>query len=209
VSTTTRAEQRPSSTRRVLAALLAFALVSILVLRTSDAAFTAGDSNEDNLFRTATIDLDVLATVPLFGDDTNDALVDATDLIPGSEVTGCLEVEFIDTAGVAAGNLDPVELALGWGGTGSAALAGWLDVEVAVHSGCESSTAGAGSGVTVGNPSGSVSPGFGPQPTTWTPSGDGDKVGYVFTVTVNPEANDTVQGVSVEDVDLIWSVSTN
>jgi hypothetical protein len=208
VSTTTRAEQRPSSTRRVLAALLAFALVSILVLRTSDAAFTAGDSNDGNLFRTATIELAVLSQVPLFGDPSV-ALVDATNLIPGSVVTGCLEVQFIDEADVAAGNLDPVELALEWGETGSAALAGWLDVAVAVHSACASSTAGVGPGVTAGNPSGTVSAGFGPTSTTWTPNGHEDTAGYVFTVTVNPDADDSVQAESVTGVDLVWSVSTN
>jgi hypothetical protein len=201
----------PTTSRRVFAALLALALVSLLVLRTSDAAFTAGDRNDGNLFRTATIALGVAATQPLFG-LPGDALVDATGLIPGHSVTGCVEVGFTDDAGAAAGSLAPVELALDWNatGTGSAdALAGWLDVEVAVHAaGCDGALGGQGTGVTTGNPSGTVADGFADTTTTWTPAGDGDQVGYVITVTLDADADDTVQGAAVTGVDLVWSVST-
>ncbi len=48
----------PARSRQVLAAIVAFALVSVFVIRTSDAAFTAETANADNEFSTASIGLE-------------------------------------------------------------------------------------------------------------------------------------------------------
>jgi hypothetical protein len=196
-SQTSAAPSRASTNRRALAALLALALVSVLVIRTSNAAFTAQTENTGNAFATATIGLDTDLTQPLFGGAG--AVVEATALVPGSVVSGCITIDFSDTSGqLTDADLTAVELQID-GASGLLANALAVDVEVE-EDGC--------GGAVLGTLSGSLA-GFGSQPTAWTPSGDGDEAGYRFTVTLPTGAGNTLMGTSVEDVTLRWSVATS
>jgi hypothetical protein len=199
-TSTATVKDRSTGTRKVLAAILAFALVSVFVIRTSNAAFTADETNSNNEFYTATIDLTANETVPLFGDPDGglSPLVDATGLAPGSSVNECIEITFVDETGNVA-DLDAVTLEVASPVT---ALAAALDVTVRTRTGgCAGGIFGAGL-------TGTLSA-FGTQTSAWVPSGDGDTAGYDVTVTLNSGADDTLQGQSVTDVDLVWSVSTS
>jgi hypothetical protein len=199
-ASTTTVKDRSTGTRKVLAAILAFALVSVFVIRTSNAAFTADETNPNNEFYTATIDLEANQTVPLFGDPDGglDPLVDATGLAPGSTVNECIEITFVDETGNVT-DLDAVTLEVD---SPTSDLAAALDVSVRTR------TAGCTGGIFGGALTGTLSA-FGTQASAWVPTGDGDTAGYDVTVTLNSGAGDSLQGQSVTDVNLVWSVSTS
>jgi hypothetical protein len=196
-ASTTTVKDRSTGTRKVLAAILAFALVSVFVIRTSNAAFTADHTNPDNEFYTAFIDLTGLTT-PLFG-LPGDAIVPATGMYPGSEVTGCLDITFVDTSNtLTTADLEEVELEVT---AGSGNLAGDFNVTVNVLEGsCGTDVAQ----TLTGNLEG-----FGPTTTGWTPDGDGDARGFHFTVELDESVGNTAMNEQVTDVNLVWSVSTN
>lgn len=80
---------RPARGRQALAGLLALVLVSVVVLRTSQAAFTAQVVNEGNSFTAGSIELTSGAAGALF---------DVRDLAPGSSVTRCITIVYAGTA---------------------------------------------------------------------------------------------------------------
>jgi hypothetical protein len=191
-SATAHAIDRSLLARRTLAAAAALLLVSVLVLRTSEAAFTATTANEGNEFATATISLSSDVTVPLFGDE--DALTYALDLYPGASVAACIDIAFEGPLG--ADDLTEVSVDIvGASGPLAAALA--VDAEL-LPGDC---TGGGGTGFA----SGSLA-GFTPTDSGWTPAADGDARGYRFTVTAG---EDVEMGQSLDGVAVVWSVSTD
>jgi hypothetical protein len=182
--------------RRIVAAIAGFLLVSALIVRASDAAFTAEYLNEDNEFSTGVIDLDGSLTTPLFGDEVDgDALVHALDLKAGDAIAGCIDVTY--SGSYDAADLSAVTLSVdGAGGT----LADALEVTVEVVDNCTDENV-AGTPV-----DGEALSGIEDVDTGWTPSTDEDARGFLFTVSV-PDDND-LQGEAVTGVTLRWDLET-
>jgi len=179
-------------TRQLLAAIVAFALVSVFVIRTSDAAFTASTSNEDNLFATGEISLGSNPTVPMFGDGPPVSATDATGLKPGDVVEACILITYTDT--LQDTNLTEVTLE-----TAGAAgvLAEALNVELAVTANCAAPAEEDFRDPLALNDL--------PTTTGWTPENSGDFQGFHFRVTVGDSAP---EGATASGIDFTWSVST-
>ncbi|TVR25521.1 MAG: hypothetical protein EA387_03725 [Nitriliruptor sp.] len=121
--------------RQVLAAIVAFALVSVFVIRTSDAAFTVTTDNKDNLFTTGQLDLDNPLTAPMFGNKSvnEDIQTDAVNLAEGDVRQACIEITYTGT--FAAGQLSEVSLAVA-GGEGANDLVDSLEFQMARTNTC-------------------------------------------------------------------------
>lgn len=195
----------PARSRQVIAAIVAFALVSVFVIRTSDAAFTADTTNPDNLFRTAIIDLETEETTPLFGEGpgatTDPSIAKAVDLIPGDVIDGCLDVEY---AGPDALGLDEVTFDVDITNDDDL-LAGALDVAVARVDNCTDKNVDTG----VVSDSLAALDSAAAVDTGWTPTTDGETQSFLFTVTVSSGLDEGDMNKTVTGVDLIWSVTTN
>lgn len=186
---------RSDSRRRFIVAIGTFLLVSFLVIRTSDAAFTATHVNDDNAFTTAEIDLDSDTEVPLFGEGPAQSLVDASNMIPGTHVSACIDIDYSGT--LDASDLASVLLSI----TGPAEdLADGLSVTVDLYDECDGTIEAAGFA------SGDLYDVVGSD-TGWTPSTDGDSRGFEFTVEVDED--DDLQGESLSDVVITWSLETS
>jgi len=181
-------------TRQVLAAIVAFALVSVFVIRTSDAAFTATAVNTGNEFSTGTISLDADYEVPMFGNTEGDpaALNDATGLKPGDVVEACILITYDDTLQ----DTELTEVALSTDIAEEGGLADDLDVELAVTADCAEAVEDYAAPVALNAL---------PTATGWTPGSAGDSQGFHFRVTV---ADTALQGASASGIDFTWSVST-
>ena len=183
--------------RQILAAVVAFALVSVFVIRTSDAAFTVTTDNDDNLFATGQLELRNELTRPLFGEE-GVAENPAVDLAQGDVVDGCIDIIYEGT--FESGQLTEVSLQVDINGQDD--LAGFLDVVVELVDDCDdrdnASTVATG---TLAALDGDL------VDTGWTPSPQVDSRGYLFTVGVGGEGNDALN-LTASGVDLIWSVST-
>ena len=177
--------------RQLLAAAIAFALVSVFVLQTSDAAFTAQADNTGNQFSTGTISLSADYSVPMFGPAP--ALTNATGLKPGDVVEECILITYSDT--LQDTELTEVTLATAIAAAGG--LAAHLDVEVAVTGNCDSAAESA-----YRAPAALTSL---PTATGWTPTASGEAQGFHFRVTV---ADSAPVGATASGIDFTWSVST-
>ena len=191
----------PARSRQVIAAIVAFALVSVFVIRTSDAAFTAETTNPDNLFRTAAIGLETEEETPLFGegpDGSPASIVPAVDLIPGQQIDGCLNVAYEGPDGI---DLDEVTFDVAIGEDPNE-LAQALTVTVDLLEGsCGSDVQGEVTDGSLLALDGNV------VDTGWAPDGDETR-GFNFTVTVDDGLDEDSMGDTVTGVNLIWSVST-
>ena len=177
--------------RQLLAAAVAFALVSVFVLQTSDAAFTATVDNTGNEFSTGTISLGANHTVPMFG--PSPALQDATGLKPGDFVEECILITYSDTLQ----DTELTEVTLTTAIDAGVSLAAHLDVELAVTDDC----APAAESV-YRAPAALTSL---PTATGWTPTASGEAQGFHFRVTV---ADSAPVGATASGIDFTWSVST-
>jgi hypothetical protein len=189
----------PTSPRlRAGAAVLAFLAVSLLVIRSSQAAFVSQDANTGNAFEAATIGLDVTASAPLFGYDGT-ALVDTSDLAPGDVRTGCLDVVYTGTLTGAA--LETVTLAAS-GAVGDLGPA--LRVDVDVQSGtCATSS------FDTADISWNAAAGTADTDTGWRPATSGETYAFHVAVTFESQgdAGDVaLMGAIADDVDLVWTV---
>ena len=180
--------------RQLLAAAVAFALVSVFVLQTSDAAFKAEFTNADNEFSTGTIELEGDHTAPLFGDRTATpaAVANGLDLKPGDVTEACIEITYTDSLENTV--LTEVELTSNLDDP-AGNLADDLEVELSVDADCDATP-------TYTSP---VALPQLPSSTGWVPDASGEKRGFHFRVTVGDDAE---QGASVDEIDLTWSVST-
>ncbi|MFO7962176.1 MAG: hypothetical protein R6U94_14655, partial [Nitriliruptoraceae bacterium] len=164
-------------TRQVLAAIVAFSLVSVFVIRTSDAAFTATAENTGNEFSTGTISLDADHEVPMFGDGPDASVIDATGLKPGDVVEACTLITYEDT--LQDTELTAVTLSTAIATTGG--LADDLAVELAVTADCDSAPFD-------DDYAASVALDSLPTTTGWTPVGTDESRGFHFRVTVADSA---------------------
>jgi hypothetical protein len=102
----------------VLAGTLALALVVALIVRTSQAAFTADTENVDNTFSAATIDLTDSFSSPMFT---------LTDLVPGETHEECIEITYVGPTSATSPKV--VKLY----GAGGGSLADVLDLAVDIY----------------------------------------------------------------------------
>lgn len=192
--------------------VIALALVSALVVRTSEAAFTATTNNTDNSFAAGSLAL----TNDHDGDGRYAASTTAefavTDLAPGDSGAGCIDVRYggtltgADLGNVAfyVANVNDTD-----GGAGAGQLSGDLDVVVAVHDAGETCTTAVGAATVVQS-----SAALSAYPTTfaagadsgWQPSASGEVRAFEFTWTLGADTTDGAQGDSVT-VDFVWEVN--
>lgn len=189
----------------IAVAIASMALVSTLIVRTSDAAFTATVSNPANSFQSGRLALSI---------DAVGALFNVPALEPGQVVEECLVV----TYGGDIPDPEPVVLRTLASGQliGDAALASWLQLRV------EEGPAGAGCGFAPGSGTQLLNAGetlaqfaanrgtyatgargFDPSP----PSGDTARA-YRFTVTLDPNTPDTIQNLTLTSVEFIWEINS-
>lgn len=173
----------PTTTRKVLAGIVALLLVSFAIVRTSDAAFSAQTTNENNQFATGDIDLD---------DDADLALFNETNLIPGDVLESCIEITY--TGSVASDDLAEVELAVDVG-TDVDGLLDELGVATDITDTC-------GDDPTYGAP-GSLTAVAGA--TGWTPDEPSEMQAFWFEVTVGDGAP---QDATADGINLTWSLET-
>jgi hypothetical protein len=100
----------------LIAGGVALAMVVALVVRTSQAAFTADVDNPNNTFSAATISLSANYSTPMF---------ELEDLVPGETHTRCIEITYAGP--VSATSPDFVKL---YGDGGGGTLAGVLELSV-------------------------------------------------------------------------------
>lgn len=207
--------RRPSAmaiTSRVVAILMAIAMVAVFTIAGSRAVFSDPTDNIDNDFATADIDL--------YDDDSGSIMFDVVDMLPGDQVDHCIEVSYEGPNGRATNGVN-FYIPAGW--LDSATVAPDLLITV------EEGTAG------TWNPAGTVT-----DPTTyphcagfttattivtdeplstfatdyasgygsWTPTGLGigtpvDR-SYRITVTLDSAAAD--ENATVTGVDFTWEV---
>lgn len=192
------------TTLRALAAVVSLALVSVLVVRTSEAAFSDTSTNTGNSFAVATLTLTHAPdTVPMF-----DAGLDGV-MVPGTSFTECVDV----TAGGTweDGTVGDVRVygSGTWADSGSLAAALALDLTV----GAAGETCGAtAAGTTVGGfatmadlqSAGDYASGA----SLWTPSSSDPSRPVYVTVTLDPAADDLLQGATLGDVDVTFELRT-
>lgn len=190
-----------NSGRVLLPALLALALVSMLVLRTSAAAFSADTQNTGNAFRTGAIDL---------ADDAVVALFDVSGMVPGTTVQRCITVTY--TGSVDPATLGPVRVFSGGTQVDTDGLSSVLTLQVEE-----------GTGATDAACTGFVTPsvvtsgafsaflaraayvdGVG----TWVPSASLDTRSYRITAALPSDAADSVQGDALTGVTFVWQLQT-
>lgn len=188
---------RAGKIQAAAAIVAALALTSVMVLRTTSAAFTDTTDNASNSWDAG--------TVTLTDDDSGSALFTATDMVPGDSDTGCIEVTYGGslTLSAAADLYASVsETTVGGDGLGN-------DLDVVVERGAATDTCDLlltpttiYSGTLAGfNTSGS------PLDTGWTP-GSGDTVRpFTFTVTLGNDTPNSAQGEGA-DATFTWSVTS-
>lgn len=179
---------------------VSFALVGVLVLTASRAAFTDTTANTGSAF--------AAGTVVLSDDDLGSAVFAVSGMAPGDTATGCISV----TYGGSITDTGPVRLYSG-GYADSAALGSYLDLTIEE-----------GTGASFGDCSG-----FDPEVTlfsgvlaafdaahgdyatgtgSWQPASAGQSKSYRITVQLDGATPNSQQGASVTGLTFVWEVST-
>lgn len=195
----TTVTQRPALLR-IAAAVASFLLVSLFVVQTSQAAFSATTTNTGNSFEVATVQLNDDATTPLFH-HTLAAETDSSAMVPGTPVTACIVLDYTGTATT----LNPVTLAASAPGTDLGAAGQYFTVAYEVDTAdptCGTTPAAFNDG------SWTLDAAYPATGIAWTPTGAGDAASVWFAVTLSSTAPNGVQAAQVDDVDLTFSVST-
>lgn len=190
-------------TRVWLPALLGLALVSVLVLRTSSAAFTATTDNPGNEFATGQIALD---------DDAVGALFEVAGLTPGDDETRCITVTYTGT--VASGSLGAVKLYAAGPTSDPDALAAALRVSVEEGTGASDAAC---TGFVAGPTIQATTPLSTFVATTtyedgvgaWVPATSGEERSYRITVGLPADAADATQGRSLQGLTFVWELRSS
>lgn len=186
--------------RTVVPAIVAFALVSLLVLRTSSAAFTASTDNEDNSFATGQIEL---------ADDAVGALFEVTGLVPGDSHTRCITVTY--TGSVPAGQLDAVRLYAAGPVSDPGALADALRITIEDGTGADDAacTGFTPAGTLLATTALSTFTALTEHATgvgSWTPAASGATRSYRITVALPADAANSVQNRTLSGLTLVWEL---
>lgn len=173
----------PTATRKVLAGVVALLLVSLAIVRTSDAAFSAATTNENNAFTTGQINLSADASAPLFAE---------ANLVPGDVIANCIEITY--NGSVTSADLSEVALAVDVANDADGLLAD-LDVAMDLTNACtDAATYG---------PIGPLTDLAGT--TGWTPNAPNETQAFHFQVTVGPDA---AQDAAADGITLTWALET-
>ena len=178
---------RTTTTRAISigAGLISLLLVTLLVTRASNAAFTDTTENVGSSFSAGSI--------ALVDDDSGSAMFTAGALAPGNTLQECITVT---SQGTVA---DPAEVRLYSGGQTDGGLATHLDVTIEEGTGGSSAACGAFS------PSSTIYTGtlaafdtthssYGTGAGVWDPSSTPDSITYRFTVTLGNDTPNSAQG---------------
>ncbi len=187
---------------QLAAALLSLLVVSFLVFRTSNAAFTDTTDNPGNSW--------AAGTVTLVDDDGGaTAMFTATNMVPGDVITNCIEVDYTGSSF----DLTPVTLYAS-SADGGTPLAAHLDVTItegtAVSLGGFGDCSGFVAGTTLATnvALSALESTYGAGYTGYTPSGgDEDRV-YKIDVTLGTDTPDAAQGGSATGT-FTWEVRSD
>lgn len=184
------------------AAIASLALVSLLVLQVSSAAFVANTENTGNSWTTGQVALSDDDGGPTSGV----AMFDVTGMLPGDTVKRCIEVTY-------TGASDPQPVKLYASGTDSG-LGQYLDVSVTEGSGSTFGNCGttfvADSGAQIVNSTLAAFKADADGAGIWDPTGTGptgQSKTYEFVVTLNAATPDSAQGASAAAT-FTWETTT-
>ena len=187
-----------TSKLNLIAGLLALALVSAMVLRTSSAAFTGSTENAGNSWDAG--------TVSLTDDDAGSALFTATNWKPTDTSTQCIEVTYtgsiVPSAAVQLA-ATVTETVVGGNGLGD-------DLDVDVSLGASGTTCALWTGVGASSIYTGTLAAMTGASTTWTPTASGglDTMrAFNITVTLGADTPNTAQGEGA-DATFTWSATS-
>lgn len=192
----TRAGKTRANLIRFGAVFASLALVSVLIMSESRAAFTATTENTGNAFSAATISL---------SNDAASALFNVSDMVPGDVRYGCITVTY-------TGTVDPSAVKVysaAYTDTGGGDLGAYLDL--VIKQGVDAGTCdGTLTGGTAIEPASATIKSFatvtdyGGGVGTWDPSATGQTQRYQFIVTLNTSTPNAQQGKGVTGVKFTW-----
>jgi hypothetical protein len=187
---------------RIAAAIASFLLVSLFVVQSSQAAFSATATNQGNGFEVVTIGLDSDVIVPLFSYlDTSTPVTDSSAMVPGEHRDACLVLTYSG----GTDDLTPISIAATAATTDVAGVSDQFTVAYDVRPADDTCSAGFGTA----EDSWTADSAYGPTGTAWTPSTTDDTASVHVRVTLADTLSDTAaMGATVDDVDLTFSVST-
>lgn len=183
-----------------LGLLVSFALVSLVVLTGSRAAFTDSTDNTGSEF--------AAGDVVLTDDDAGGILFNVSNMAPGDEAVNCIAVTY-------SGSItDPGPVRLYSGGfTDATGLASYLNVTIEEGSGgvFNDCSAFVFEGTVFGNTLAFFDTNHGDYATgagAWNPSSTSESKSYRITVELDAGTPNAQQGASVTAVGFVWEVST-
>lgn len=183
-----------------LGLLVSFALVSLIVLTGSRAAFTDSTDNTNSVF--------AAGDVVLTDDDAGGILFNVSNMAPGATAVNCIAVTY-------SGSItDPGPVRLYSGGfTDATGLAGYLNVTIEEGSGgvFNDCSAFVFEGTVFGNTLAFFDTNHGDYATgagAWDPSSTPESKSYRITVELDTGTPNAQQGASVTAVGFVWEVST-
>jgi hypothetical protein len=184
---------------QVAAAAVSLALVSLLVLRVSSAAFSAQTTSPGNSWATGQIDLS-----DDDGDGAASAMFDVTGMLPGDTVTKCITVTY-------TGSVDPGAVKLFVDVT-DGGLADHLDLTVREGDGGQygdctgfNSTATLATAMTLTDFADYADYATGAG--TWNPTGTGQSKTYQFVAVLGADTPDAAQGADAQAT-FTWETTT-
>jgi hypothetical protein len=179
----TNVDTRSNRMTQVMAALLSLALVAVLVLRVSDAAFSATTENTGSQW--------TAGDVALTDDDSDNAMFAIANMKPGDTETQCIAVTYsgsLDAAVKLYGTLtagdgldDYLDVTIRRGTGGSFGACGTFSSVETVYSGTLAGFVGSHSS-------------FGSGAGSWAPTGGGPDDTVTYQVEVTLQDNNAAQG---------------
>jgi len=183
---------------RIGATVLSLVAVTALIMRTSDAAFTASTDNPGNSW--------AAGQVHLSDDDSGTAMFSATNMVPGDSLTKCILVTYdgttpnptlvklYATAATTTGLAPYLDLVIDQGSTGSSASCTGFTVSSTIYSGTLADFAATKTNYATGVGS-------------WDPFATPQTKVYRFKVTLNAATPNSAQSATAS-AGFTWEVSS-
>jgi len=189
---------RKATLARIAAVVVSVAMVSMLIINESRAAFTATTENTGNGFAAATITL-------TDNDGGSTAMFNVSNMVPGQSVVSCIEVTY--TGSVTTNGVKVYRGAY----TDSGSFADHLDIQIeeettgaaTAFNDCTGFVGAAVAGLTT---IASMPTTYGTGVGTWTPTATASQW-YKFTVTLGTDTPNTEQGESVSALPFTWETT--
>ncbi|MDX1620721.1 MAG: SipW-dependent-type signal peptide-containing protein [Nitriliruptorales bacterium] len=182
---------------RLIAAVASLILVSALIVRTTQAAFSDVETNTGNSFAAGTVDLQNSFSAPLFAPGGVAPTVDTAAMNGGESRINCIDVTYTGTLGTASDvTLQATKSAAG-------ALDSYLSLDVELHAGAGCVDGGAAT-VYSGPLDGFVAAVA--TATGWAPAAGSETVSFRFVGTLADD--DAAQGLTSGTVDFTWTAQS-